>query len=746
MKKRITALALAVFMVLGTVAAAAGAEKSITVSPMTLSINGQTVTPTKSNGAAAEVFAYDGATYVPLRYLSELLGIQVEWDKDNPNTAKLVNMPMKYTGTSVGMQGPVTVEMSVLDGKITGVAVTASKETAYLADVAMERIPAQMVEHQTTTVDTVTGATMASNAIMGGAPAPAKAAGLDMEALKANAYHAQPGQAETWDTDVLVIGGGGAGLSAAISAAQNGAKVTLIEKSSFLGGNTFMAGGAFNAVDPEAQATRILSQSEKNTLDSYLALTKNDKDLHFDLFPEWAAVLEQLQKDIKAFYAANPGKTPEKDMPGFDSISLHMWHIYTGGLRQMADGSWTASDIDLARTLAEGALAAYEWTGTLGTVKTASRAGAPLSTVLGAMWQRTHTHPTKETRILDLKNAAEKEGVVIYTETAGTELITNGGKVVGAKAQKADGTPITINTAKGVVLACGGYCANPAMVKEYDEYWGDNLSDRTLSTNAGTNTGDGIKMAMAIGADTVDLGVAQMMPSSSPLKGTMTDGIWADAAEQLWIGADGKRFVDEYAERDVLAKASMEQPDGIFYIIYAGSAMREGKDKCQGASYTAGGMGGTVQAMVEGGHIWYGKDLKELAEATKTPAGGATSSFTEEQLRTVIEQYNSYVEAQNDPDFHKGNLKGYIDLEYIESHDDVGICISPRKASLHHTMGGVKINTEAEVISTSGKAIPGLWAAGEVTGGIHAGNRLGGNAIADIFTFGQIAGKSAAGK
>ena len=90
MKKRITALALAIFMVLGTVALAAGTEKTVTVSPMTLNINGQAVTPTKSDGTAAEVFSYDGATYVPLRYLSELLGITVEWDKNAPNTAKLV--------------------------------------------------------------------------------------------------------------------------------------------------------------------------------------------------------------------------------------------------------------------------------------------------------------------------------------------------------------------------------------------------------------------------------------------------------------------------------------------------------------------------------------------------------------------------------------------------------------------------------------------------------------------------------
>lgn len=82
------------------------------------------------------------------------------------------------------------------------------------------------------------------------------------------------------------------------------------------------------------------------------------------------------------------------------------------------------------------------------------------------------------------------------------------------------------------MLASGGYCANPAMVKQYDEYWGDDLTDRTLTTNVGTNTGDGIVMAMEIGADTTGLGVSQLMPSSSPIKGTMTDGSGADASEQ----------------------------------------------------------------------------------------------------------------------------------------------------------------------------------------------------------------------
>lgn len=651
-----------------------------------------------------------------------------------------------FAGSSIGMQGPVAVEITVENSVITAVTVTESHETESVTAVAFERIPAQIVEHQTTSVDTVTGATLASNAIMRAVEDAASNAGLDLAVLKANAYTAVPGEAQTWDTDVLVVGAGGAGFSAAITAAQDGAKVIMIEKSSFVGGNTQMAGAAYNAVDPDAQANMVLTVAQKATLDGYLELTTEDPALKFDLFPEWKEVLLQLQKDIKDFYAANAGKTAGVDMPGFDSISLHMWHIYTGGLREMNDGSWVASNIELARTLAENALESFEWMGTLGLNSSYGAdalygGSAGLGTVLGAMWPRTHSFASGTERIITLKQVALDAGIEIYTETAGTSLIMDeNGRVVGAMAEQADGTQITINASKGVVLACGGYCANAPMVKEYDRYWGDDLSASTLSTNVGTNTGDGIRMAAEAGAAVTGMEVAQMMPSSSPVKGTMTDGIWGDAAEQIWIDGEGNRFVNEYAERDVLAKASLTLDNGIFYIIYAGRGDIHNPDvMLQGTDYNE-----RVAGMVEGGHIWYGSTLAELAEATKTPAAGVAPAFTEEALRNVIETYNQYVANQKDDDFGKEVISGAIDLDYVESHEDMGICISPRKASLHHTMGGVVINTDACVLDTEGNVIEGLWAAGEVTGGVHAGNRLGGNAIADIFTFGRIAGHSAA--
>ena len=645
-----------------------------------------------------------------------------------------------YTGSARGMQGEVVVNVTIEDGKITDIQYEKYPETENITYVARDRIPAQIIEHQTLAVDTVTGATFASYAIITAVKNAVKESGLDVPALTAEAWTEPAGEDEVWDTDVLVMGGGGAGLAAAITAAQNGAKVILIEKSSVMGGNTMVAGAAYNAVDPGAQSTAILTPAQKNAMDGYLALTPDDPSLKFDLFPEWKEVLEQLQKDINEFYAANEGKTPGVDMPGFDSIALHRWHCYTGGMRELLDGSYIAPKIELARTLAENALGSFEWMGSIG-LNAGYGEGARLSTVLGAMWPRTHSFMSGAERIPQLIKVAEENGVQIYTETRGTELIVNdAGKVVGAKAQKVNGTNITINTAKGVVLATGGYCANPAMVKEYDNYWGDDLTATTLSTNLGTNEGDGIKMATAIGADTFGLGVAQMMPSSSPVKGTMTDGIWGDAAEQIWIDGNGDRFVNEYAERDVLAKASLALDGGIFYIIYAGRGdITKPEEKLTGVPLDE-----RTAAMVDGGHIWYGSTLAELAEATKTAAAGCTPAFTEEKLRETIEKYNEYVKNQKDPDFGKDVIAGAIDIDAIEADPTMGICISPRKASLHHTMGGICIDTQAQVLREDGTVIEGLWAAGEVTGGIHAGNRLGGNAIADIFTFGRIAGEQAA--
>lgn len=264
MKKRLTALALACVMVLGTVAAAAGAEKAISVTPMTLTINGQAVTPAKSDGTPAEVFSYDGATYVPLRYLSELLGITVEWDKNDPSTAKLVSdkitLPAAgkdgtYTASAQGNNGPVKVQVVVENGAVASVTVTEHKETAGICDLAIDKIPAAIVAGQTLKVDAVSGATNTSKAILAAATAALAEAGFDVQAWQVKDGKPSGAVAKTEDVTVstVVVGAGGAGMKTAIDLTKAGHDVLLIEKQSMVGGATTLSATYLVVMDTQMQ-------------------------------------------------------------------------------------------------------------------------------------------------------------------------------------------------------------------------------------------------------------------------------------------------------------------------------------------------------------------------------------------------------------------------------------------------------------------------------------------------------------
>lgn len=262
MKKRIVALAMAFVMVLGTVAVAAGTEKSITVTPMALNINGQTVTPTKSDGTAAEVFAYNGATYVPLRYLSELLGIAVDWDKESAGVAALsgdITLPAQtsgtYTASAQGNNGPVNVEVVVENGAVTAVTVKEHGETKGICDAAIEQIPAAIVAGQTLKVDTVSGATNTSKAILNAVTAALTEAGLDVAAWQTREAGQTGTVAKTEDVTVstLVVGAGGAGMKAAIDLTKAGHDVLLIEKQPMVGGATALSATYLVVVDTDMQ-------------------------------------------------------------------------------------------------------------------------------------------------------------------------------------------------------------------------------------------------------------------------------------------------------------------------------------------------------------------------------------------------------------------------------------------------------------------------------------------------------------
>lgn len=337
--------------------------------------------------------------------------------------------------------------------------------------------------------------------------------------------------------------------------------------------------------------------------------------------------------------------------------------------------------------------------------------GADLSEVVftgGQSAKRTH-RPTGGQAvgpvIVDaLAETAEKDGIDVRTESEVTKLIKNGDKVTGVEV-KHKGETYNI-TAKAVVMATGGFGANAKMVAEYKpslEGFG--------STNSPAITGDGIKMVKAVGGDLVDMTEIQTHPTVVHKKTAMiTEAVRGEGA--ILINREGKRFVSELETRDVVSKAELEQTGKSAFLVFD----QEVREKL-----------GAINGYVRKGFTVEGATVEELAGKIGVDAKG---------LVETMAKYNGYVKAGEDKDFGKTALP----RELVKA-PFYAIEVSP---AVHHTMGGVRINTNAEVLTADGKVIPGLFAAGEITGGVHGANRIGGNAVTDITVYGKTAGENAA--
>lgn len=337
--------------------------------------------------------------------------------------------------------------------------------------------------------------------------------------------------------------------------------------------------------------------------------------------------------------------------------------------------------------------------------------GADLSEVVftgGQSAKRTH-RPTGGQAvgpvIVDaLAETAEKDGIDVRTESEVTKLIKTGDKVTGVEV-KHKGETYNI-TAKAVVMATGGFGANAKMVAEYKpslEGFG--------STNSPAITGDGIKMVKAVGGDLVDMIEIQTHPTVVHKKTAMiTEAVRGEGA--ILVNREGKRFVSELETRDVVSKAELEQTGKSAFLVFD----QEVREKL-----------GAINGYVRKGFTVEGATVEELAGKIGVDPKG---------LVETMAKYNGYVKAGEDKDFGKTALP----RELVKA-PFYAIEVSP---AVHHTMGGVRINTNAEVLTADGKVIPGLFAAGEITGGVHGANRIGGNAVTDITVYGKTAGENAA--
>lgn len=590
-----------------------------------------------------------------------------------------------FTGTAKGFGGDVSVTLTLTDGAITGCTAEGKDETQGVGSEAIAQMPGKIAESGSIAVDGVSGATATSTAIKEAAAAALTAAGLNPDDYKTAVEKDAAAEDSTVDADVVVVGAGGAGMTAAITAAGEGKSVVILESQSMVGGNSVRATGGMNAAKTVYQDENEFGESAgvEKTL-------KTAAEKYAD--NETITALAKTVSEQWAAYQANPTGY-------FDSVELMELDTMIGGK--------SINDPELVETLCANSADAIDWLDEHGiTLHNVSSFG-------GASVKRIHRPVNAEGKTVSvgsymiplLQENCEKAGVKMMLDTTATEILTDAnGAAVGVKATGASGETVTVN-AKAVVLATGGFGANLDMVVKYKpELKG------FMTTNAPGIQGQGIEMAQAIGAATVDMDQIQIHPTvEANTAALITEGLRGDGA--ILINEEGKRFIDEVGTRDVVSAAEIAQTGSYSWLV-VDQAMADASS--------------VIQGYIKKGYTVTGATYEELGKAMGVDA----AAFAE-----TMEKWNGYVEAKNDPDFGRTSFANKLDTApYYAIKVTAGV---------HHTMGGLKINANTEVLNEKGEVIPGLFAAGEVTGGVHGANRLGGNAVADFTVFGRIAGAAA---
>ena len=582
-----------------------------------------------------------------------------------------------FTGEDTGI-GPISVTLTVEDGKITAAEVVGDGETPGFGYEPIHDgvYAAAIVEKQGADIDVIANATVTSNAVIAATKKAMIAAGL-MEAENVTV------QDET--CDLVIVGAGGAGMTAALQAADLGVQnIILLEKTGSTGGNTSRATGGMNAAKTAAQDKNEWKDATAAAVEKTIAGAK-------EKYPELADLIATVEAQFEA-YKANP-------VGYFDSPELFALDTMVGGKG--------INNLDLVMTLVNNSADAIDWLATkdANLVSVGSFGGASVMRIHRALTAEGKTTPVGAYLVKTLTAAVEGcDQIDLRINSAATELVVTDGKVTGVKVSSDNGD-YTI-TAKAVILASGGFGADLDRVAEYQP----GLKG-FVTTNAPTITGDGIDMAVAVGAATVDMDQIQIHPSVyTETSALITEGIRGDGA--ILVNQGGKRFVNELETRDVVSAAELAQEGGYAWTLV--------DQKMMDASSTYNGY-------YTKGYALMGNTVEELAAAMGTDAA---------TLQATLDTWNAAVAAQKDDEFGRMSFANALDTAPYYA-----IKVAP---GIHHTMGGIVINTSAEVLDEAGNAIPGLYAAGEVTGGVHGANRLGGNAVADIVVFGRIAAQSAA--
>ena len=590
------------------------------------------------------------------------------------------------TATVQGFGGDVTVTVSLENGEIKEVTMTGDGETDGIGKKIIDEWPLAFVEYNGI-VDTYTGATFSG--ITRQAVIAAAREALANAGVNPDDYMREMGTEDTVDltytADIVIVGAGGAGMTAALTAADAGKSVLVLESQPAVGGNSVKSTGGMNAAKTVYQ--------DANTFDEAAGIEKTLKAAEGYADNEAiTALAAKVREQWEAWQAAPEGY--------FDSAELFALDTLIGGKG--------LNDPALVETLVNNSAAAIDYLDSINIhLNNVDAFG-------GASVKRIHRPVNEEGKTVSVgaytvplleKACQENEKVALLTDVTATKLLTENGTVVGVEAQGKAGNKVTVN-AKAVILATGGFGANLDMVVQYKP----DLAG-FMTTNAAGIQGQGILMATEIGAATVDMEQIQIHPTvQADTASLITEGLRGDGA--ILVNANGERFIDEVGTRDVVSAAEIAQPGSFSWLVV--------DQKMVDAS-------SVIQGYINRGLMLKGDSCEALAAELGIPA---------DAFAATMEKWNGYVAEKNDPDFGRTSFANPLDTAPFYA-----VKVT---AGIHHTMGGLKIDPETHVLNAEGQIIPGLFAAGEVTGGVHGGNRLGGNAVADFVVFGRIAGEQAA--
>lgn len=550
-----------------------------------------------------------------------------------------------FEGTGNGKHGDIKVEVTMKDNHIEDIKVLNHGENKVLAEPVYEELEQTIINQNSTEVDVVTGSTATSEGYLEAVNDAVKKSGMTLVASKkvSNKSEKEPTE-QTFD--VVVVGSGGAGFSAAIEAKEAGKSVVLIEKMPAVGGNTLISGAEMNVPN------------------------------------NWVQEKLGIKGD-------SPEKMAEDTIKGGDELGdPHMIQVMTENALDAA--TWLKDDIKVE--FLDDQL--FQFGG---------------HSYKRALIPKGHTGQEVITKF---RAKADKLEIPIKLNTTAKELIQENNRITGVKAENKEGQMITYKAKNGVVLTTGGFGSNVEMRKKYNE----KMDESYMSTVTEGSTGDGIIMAEAVGADLTNMENIQTYPICNPKTGVIS--LLADTRFDgaILVNQEGKRFVEELERRDVISNAILEQTGGYTYQLWNDDINKiSGTMKVHEAEY---------EELLK---------QKMIVKADTLEEAAAFFDIDIQNLKETVKKVNQYAKDGKDKEFnHRGELVSLAKGPYY---------IEKAAPSVHHTMGGLVINDKTEVLNKDGQPIPGLYAAGELTGVIHGSNRLGGNAITDIIVFGRIAGQ-----